>query len=201
MERLAAFFFLLASLCVIASAAERRCWARQPVVTGTYYRANIKTWYTWSGIEFSYLTTCYFETQALALDDAQHTCDRMASSGSSGCYMNTLQYQVITLPETGPRTPYAVYIVNKDTIYCVNGNDDSPPAKVLGKAGSWPGFGAIAESAQKLYLAEQALYKVERWDGSYTRLGSGTWQESTSMAWNGDLYIIHLSAIKYFIHK
>ncbi|KAK5947927.1 hypothetical protein OHC33_011032 [Knufia fluminis] len=99
------------------------------------------------------------------------------------------------MEQTGPRTPYAVYIINKDTIYCVNGNDDSPPAEVLGKAGNWPGFGAIAESAQNLYVAEQALYKVETWDGSYKRLGSGTWQESTSMAWNGDLYIIQRGSL------
>ncbi|KIW10631.1 hypothetical protein PV08_11595 [Exophiala spinifera] len=119
----------------------------------------------------------------------------MARTGSSGCYMNTIRYQAITLPETEPRTPYAVYIINKETIYCVNGNEDSPPAKVLGKAGNWPGFGAIVESAQSLYVAEQALFKVSTWDGSYKRLGSGTWEESTSMAWFGDLYIIQRGSL------
>jgi len=95
-----------------------------------------------------------------------------------------------------PPPPYALYIIQNDTLYCVNGQDASPQAKILGKPGNWPGFGAITYSNGKLFIAEQHLYSVDRHNGAFTHLSAGDWQNSTSMGFvGGTLFVIQAGAL------
>jgi hypothetical protein len=90
-----------------------------------------------------------------------------------------------------------LYIINKDTLYCVNGHQDSPTAKIVGKAGNWPGFGAISYKLGRLYVAEQYLYEVDPKTGKTNRLGDLNWSGTTAMTFLGDtaLYIVQNGAL------